>query len=111
VKTEPSKDWTEFTQRLPDKIGCGYLYTKRVSLNRGAPEMVISHSLKNTGAKVIETTQYNHNFFVIDGQPSGPGITIRFPFDLKAKGDLKGFLEVPGRTEKWLTRYQYFTLN
>jgi hypothetical protein len=91
------KDWIEFTQRLPDKIGYGYIYTKRISLHRGAPEMVISHSLKNTGAKVIETTQYNHNFFVIDGKPSGPGITVRFPFDLRATSGFKGLLEVRGR--------------
>ena len=41
---------------------------------------MIEHSLKNTGQKVIETTQYNHNFFVIDHEVVGPEISIKFAF-------------------------------
>jgi len=95
--TKKGTDWIEFTQRLPDKSGYGYVYTKRISLSRGKPEMFLSHSLKNTGTKLIESTQFNHNFFVIDGQPSGPGFVLRFPFNARAVSDFKGLLEVRGR--------------
>ena len=42
-------------------------YTKRISLSKGAPRDGIDHRLKNTGKKAIKTSQYNHNFFVLDG--------------------------------------------
>jgi 4-hydroxy-4-methyl-2-oxoglutarate aldolase len=50
--------------------------------------------MKNTGKKLIETNVYNHGFFVIDGQPSGPDFTVKFPFDVKAVADLQGLAEV-----------------
>jgi len=94
--TRTGKNWIEFTQQLPDKIGYGYVYTKRISLSRGKPEMIISHTLKNTGSKLIETTQFNHNFPMIDGLPTGPGLTLRFPFDVRAVNSLNGLAEVRG---------------
>jgi hypothetical protein len=36
--------------------------------------------LKNTGHKVIETNQYNHNFFVIDHEVVGPDVVVKFAF-------------------------------
>jgi len=47
----------------------------------------------NPGAsrkKQIETNVYNHEFFVIDGQPSGPDFAVKFPFDVKAGPDTLG---------------------
>jgi hypothetical protein len=76
-------EWIEFTQDLPEHNGYAYKYTKRISLTKGKPEMVIHHSLKNTGKKPINTTQYNHNFFVLDGQPTGPDASVAFPFELR----------------------------
>ena len=35
------------------------------------------------GTKAIKTSQYNHNFFVLDGQPTGPDASAQFAFDLK----------------------------
>lgn len=81
VKT--GRDRIEFTHDLTDKKGYSYKYTKVVRLEGNKPEMVIEHSLKNTGTKAISTSQYNHNFFVIDGQPSGPDTSVRVPFELK----------------------------
>jgi hypothetical protein len=43
----------------------------------------IEHSLKNTGAKQIDTLVYNHNFFVIDKEVVGPEIAIRFAWTPK----------------------------
>jgi hypothetical protein len=74
-------DSIEFTQELAaPSSGYAYLYRKTVRLAAGAPRMTIEHSLTNTGKKVIETNVYNHNFFVIDNQPTGPDFTVRFGF-------------------------------
>lgn len=59
-----------------------YEYVKKIELVKGEPEMVITHSLRNLGRRRIETEVYNHNFFLIDSQVTGPDITIEFPFDL-----------------------------
>jgi len=64
--------------------------------------MVIEHSLKNTGKKVIETNVYNHHFFVIDGQPSGPDFTVKFPFELKSNGRLRDIAEANGKQVGYL---------
>ena len=45
---------------------------------------------------------YDHNFFVIDGQPSGPDFVVRFPFDVHAARDLGGLAETRGRELTYL---------
>ena len=87
VKT--AKDHVDFQHELTDANGYGYRYTKTVRLTKDKPELVLEHRLKNTGKVRIETSVYDHNFFIIDGQPTGPAITVRFPFAVKAEG--KGF--------------------
>ncbi len=87
VKKE--KDRVTFTHIISGVNGYGYEYTKVVGLTKGKPELVLEHSLKNTGTKTIETSTYNHNFFVIDGEPTGPNIETGFPFEASAEG--KGF--------------------
>ena len=73
-------DRIEFTHRLTSEDGYAYVYRRTIHLVKGKPELLIKHSLKNTGQKVIETTQYNHNFFVIDHEVVGPEISIKFAF-------------------------------
>ena len=46
--------------------------------------LVLEHRLKNTGRKPIATTVYNHNFFTIDEQPTGPDFVVRFAFEPRA---------------------------
>jgi hypothetical protein len=82
-------DIVEFTHELTDETGYGYVYTKIVKLTKGKPELVLEHSLKNTGKKAISTSVYDHNFFMIDNEPTGPGMKITFPFEVGAEG--KGF--------------------
>ena len=91
-KVKPGKDKIEFVHELKDSTGYAYRYTKTVRLTPGKPEMVIEHTLENKGSKVIEADQYNHNFFVIDGKPSGPDTRIEFPFELKASRPFQGGL-------------------
>jgi hypothetical protein len=89
VKT--GKDFVTFTQTLRDaSSGYAYLYRKTVRLAKGSPHMSIEHSLKNTGTRTIETNVYSHNFYVIDGTPSGPDMHVKFPFDLKASVPFRG---------------------
>ena len=47
---------------------------------------MINHKLKNTGSHTIETSVYDHNFFVIDKHPTGPGLVVKLPFNLKGEG-------------------------
>jgi hypothetical protein len=77
------RDSIEFTQELSDPAsGYGYLYHKTARLIPGKPEMVLEHSLKNTGRRVIQSTVYNHNFLVLDNQPPGPDFSLTFPFSI-----------------------------
>jgi hypothetical protein len=88
-KVRKGADWIEFTHVLTSKDGYAYVYRKKLKLLKGKPELVLEHSLKNTGKKVIDTTQYNHNFFVIDGETVGPDVAISFAFQPKPDRDLK----------------------
>jgi hypothetical protein len=91
------KDWIEFRQNFEGVNGWSYTYIKKITLAKDKPEFTISHSLKNTGTSPIETSQYNHNFFVIDNTPIGTDYVLKFPFDVKIMRDLKGSLEAKGK--------------
>jgi hypothetical protein len=80
---ERHADSVEFTQELSDPAsGYGYLYRKAIRLVDGKPELVMEHSLKNTGRRTIPSDVYNHNFLVLDKQPPGPAFVITLPFQL-----------------------------
>ena len=71
-------------QTLSDTAsGFGYVYSKVLKLTPGKPEMVLTHTLKNSGARAIKTSVYNHNFLVLDQRPPGPGVTITVPFQIE----------------------------
>lgn len=89
-------NWIEFTQQLPEGE-FGYVYRKRITLNQDMPEMLISYSLTNVGHKSIDTTQFNHNFFVMDGQTSGPGIVVRFPFEPRPQQAVNEAIQIRGK--------------
>ena len=96
-------NWIEFGQSVrDDSSGYGYAYSKRLTLTPGSPELVIDHVVENSGRLTIETDVYNHNFFVIDGQATGPDFVVRFPFPPLADQDLKGFAEVSGKELTYL---------
>jgi len=84
-KVKRKKDQVEFVHEHVWKE-YGYVYTKILRLEPGKPELTLLHTLKNTGSRVLETNVYNHNFFVIDQQPTGPDFTITFPFPLAGEG-------------------------
>ena len=82
---ENFSDHILFIHELNDKE-YSYLYEKDVILSKGKPELILSHTLKNNGSKTIGTTVYDHNFFMIDKQPVGPGIEIIFPYEISGEG-------------------------
>lgn len=90
-------DRIEFIQRLTSDNGYAYIYRKRLRLTKGKPQLVIEHSLKNTGRRAIETEQYNHNFFMIDREVVGPDISFRFTFVPKPDRELKNGAEIRGQ--------------
>jgi len=78
-KVKSKKDRIHYKQLFADK-GYAYEYDKTVSLTKDKPELVLSHSLKNTGIQTLETTVYNHNFFVMDQTLIGPAYEVKFPY-------------------------------
>lgn len=95
-RVRPKKDRITFTHELADGGGYAYRYTKVIRLVKDSPVMRIEHTLKNTGSKPIQTSQYNHNFFVIDGQPVGPDTFVSVPFELRAN---RPFGQEPGKAQ------------
>jgi hypothetical protein len=84
VRSEASS--ITFEQRVLDKSsGYGYVYRKTIRLVPGQPQMVIEQSLKNIGSRAIASSVYDHNFLVLDNQPTGPDFVIRVPFTIKAE--------------------------
>jgi hypothetical protein len=101
-KVNVSANSVEFTQTLPDTNGYAYVYRKTVRLVKGKPVMVLEHSLKNTGRRVIATSVYEHNFYMIDHQPASTHSVVEFPFVVHAKADLKGLAAANGRALEFL---------
>lgn len=106
VKTHA--DSVEFTQVVNDaKSGYGYEYTKVVRLVKGKPELALEHRLKNTGTKPISTEVYEHNFYMLDRQPTGPDVVVKFPFEVKAEDEWKpGLVELRGKELAYVKELQ-----
>ncbi|MET4693178.1 hypothetical protein [Endozoicomonas lisbonensis] len=77
-QVESTDDTVQFVQTLQDDTGYGYRYRKTVTLNEQGFSM--AHQLENTGEKAIETTVFNHHFFVIDDQTVDEQYQVFFPF-------------------------------
>jgi hypothetical protein len=85
-KVKTTRASIEFTHDLADpSSGYGYRYQKTVQFVQGRPDMVMDHQLKNTGKRSIASSVYNHNFLVLDGQPTGPDFVLKMPFEIKTK--------------------------
>lgn len=82
---ESEVDEITFTQVLSEG-GISFAYTKTVQLVPNRPQMVISHTLRNSGEDTIESTVFNHNFFVLDGQPIDRGVVLTFPVEVSGRG-------------------------
>lgn len=91
-------DSVTFTQTVTDpSSGYAYEYTKVVRLVKGKPDMVLEHRLKNTGKKAISSDVYEHNFYMLDKQPTGPDVVIKFPFEVHAESNLRDAAQTKGK--------------
>lgn len=104
-EVENGDDWIQFKHTLKSDFGYGYVYTKKINLKSSEPGFAITHILKNTGEKRIQTDQYNHNFFIMDNEHSGPHISIAFPFDITTEDDLKGKMNINGNQLAFLDSF------
>ncbi|MEO9513622.1 MAG: glycosyl hydrolase family 28-related protein [Flavobacteriaceae bacterium] len=95
-KIDKGDDWITFKHTIKSDFGYAYVYEKTLRLSDKG--FYIEHRLQNTGQKKIELDQYNHNFFVIDKETSGPSLKVRYPFKIKTKSDTKGLVEVGGNS-------------
>lgn len=91
-KVKQKKDRIIFIHTLNDR-GYAYVYKKTVRLTKNQPELIIEHTLKNTGPKPINTRVFNHNFFVIDKQNTGPDFSVSLPFKIQNKPAGKGLMD------------------
>jgi hypothetical protein len=109
--TNPGK-WTvhrsghsvEFTHELGDTGGYAYVYRKTLRLDRN--HLILEHRLRNRGRNKISTSVYEHNFFMLDGQATGPDTVIRFRFDPSAKAELNGLAETKKNDLRYLHELQ-----
>jgi hypothetical protein len=97
-------DRIEFTHELSGHAGYAYRYRKVLRLGRDS--LTLEHTLTNTGRRPIATSVYNHNFFVLDGQPTGPNFVVRFPFEPRALAPLNGLAETRGRDIAFLKPFE-----
>jgi len=91
------RDRIIFTQRLTSPIGLAYIYEKILRLEKDKAEMILEHRLKNIGSKAIDTDVYDHDFFMLDGKPTGPGMVVKFPFAPIAEKSLGTVAEIKGK--------------
>jgi hypothetical protein len=99
-----SADRVDFVHLLRDTAGYAYEYRKTVRLN--GDTLVLEHRLKNTGRKAIATSVYEHDFFMLDNQPTSPDFFVRFPFEITAVAPLNGMAETRGKDFVYLKELQ-----
>jgi hypothetical protein len=86
-----------FRQDLKGPAGISYIYKKVLKLDKYNPVLILEHEMKNTGTSTIETDVYNHDFFMLDGVPTGPGMVVRFPFEPKAEPGFANSARIEGK--------------
>jgi hypothetical protein len=85
------------TQRLQPTLGYGYVYEKTLQLDKHDPVLILQHHMKNIGTKTIDTQVYDHDFFMLDGVPTGPGMAVHFVFDPTAQKPLEPRAKIDGK--------------
>ena len=103
-KVNKAADSIEFVHILSDTRGYAYEYHKKVSLR--ADSLVLEHRLRNNGTKPIVTNVYQHNFYMLDNQPTSQDFVVRFPFAVTAKAALNGLAETRGKELVYLKELQ-----
>lgn len=99
-------DRIEFVHEVDAGNGYAYVYRKTLRLTAAKPGLVLEHRLKNTGRKTIQTSVYEHNFFMLDGEPTGPDVAVTFPFAVRAEKDMAPLAEARGNQLIYLRELQ-----
>jgi len=86
VQAHAGADEASFISDPLPKNGFAARLHKRIALN-GAT-LTIEYELQNVGERMIETTEYVHNFVAIDGLPVGPDYELRLPRALAPRDGL-----------------------
>jgi hypothetical protein len=96
-KVRVKKDQVTFTQTLQSPLGFAYVYEKTLKLDKHQPVLTLEHHLKNTGTNPIDTQVYDHDFFMLDGVPTGPGMAAHFAFEPQAKEPWEPRAKIDGK--------------
>jgi len=86
-----------FRQVLRGPQGYAYIYEKELILDKNDSVMTLEHRLRNTGKKTIDTKVYDHDFFMLDGKPVGPGMAVHFNFEPKPIDPIGSAAKIVGR--------------
>ena len=91
------RDQVTFTQTLRSPIGISFVYEKTLKLAKNEPVLLVEHRLKNIGSKPLDSEVYDHDFYMIDKTPTGPGMVVHFPFTPLPKTDLGPRARIDGQ--------------
>lgn len=91
-----------FRQVLHGPQGYSYVYEKILKLDKKNAVMSLEHNLKNTGSKAIDTSVYDHDFFMLDGKPTGPDMVVHFQFEPKPVDPLGAAGKIEGKDLKFV---------
>lgn len=91
-----------FRQVLRGPNGYAYVYEKVLKLDKKNSVMTLEHRLKNIGQKTIDTNVYDHDFFMLDGKPVGPGMVVHFAFEPKPVDPLGEAARIEGKDLKFV---------
>lgn len=78
--TTSTPDSVTFTQDLRSPTGVAYRYVKVLRLEADGTTLVLEHALTNLGSRSIVTDVYDHDFYTLDRQRTGPGMRVHFAF-------------------------------
>jgi hypothetical protein len=96
-------DRITFFQSISTGFGYGYEYEKTIRLSADSPELIIVHTLKNTGKRSIRGNPYCHNFFTLDRQTVGADYVLELPNPVSPIDDY-GTSVNWGEKQLWPTR-------
>ena len=91
-----------FRQELHSALGYAYVYEKTLTLDKHRNILTLQHRLRNVGSKPIDTSVYDHDFFMLDNRPTGPGMELHLPFVPIPDKPLPASVQIDGRTVRFV---------
>jgi len=94
--THRSANAITFTQVLHTDFGYAYSYEKIIRLDKYGGVLRLEHKLTNLGTKTIDTAVYDHDFFMLDNRPTGPGMVVHLGFPPTAENPFPSSASIAG---------------